>query len=350
MSVNIAVKSVGTALPEFKYTTEAVIDATNGWLSSQPDKRASFERFVRAAKTAERSFVMPVEEILRLNGLKGRAEFFERAGPKLGVAATNLALNRAQIKPSQVGSLLFTSCTVPSIPSIDALILEEVGFNRTVNRIPIYQHGCAAGVVGLGAAFRMAQLGKPVVLNAVELCSLVFHSDDPNPAELVGSAIFADGAAAATVAQADSGLMIVDHQSYLLPNSRHLMGYDLRDSGFHLRLDKELPKSLLEMAPACVEQFLASHSLTTSDVAHWLFHPGGVRILDLLEAAFELRPEQAQWSRQVLSSVGNISSATVLFVLERFMQREVIDNGDYALMLGIGPGLTIELVLFKQIN
>ena len=343
------VRSVATAVPKYEYSREQIAEVGRMWLGDTSEQGELFARFLSSSRTDRRHFAIPAEEILSLNGLHGRSVHFEREGPKLGVQAVGRALSRAAANPETVDTLLFTSCSCPPIPSIDALVLEQSGLRRSVNRIPIYQHGCAGGVVGLGIASTLARGGQTVLLNSVELCSLVFHAQNPSAAELVGSAIFADGAASAVVAPGDKGLVIRKHQSYLLPNARHLMGYDVQDDGFHLRLDRELPKALSEAAPERVTEFLSSEGLQATDIQHWLFHPGGIKILDILEQAFALRPEQAPWSRQILQQYGNISSATVLFVLEAFLQSGQLKAGDRALMVGVGPGLTLETVLFENV-
>lgn len=343
-----SIRAIGTALPGYGYNRAEIAAAANVWLAGDPAKRDAFQRFLASSKTDRRHFVIPAEAVLSLNGMHGRAELFEQEGPPLGVAAVSNALGLAGLRPEHIATLLFTSCSCPSIPAIDALILERAGFPRTTARIPIYQHGCAGGVVGLGIASELAKLGRPVLLNAVELCSLVFNSRTPSPAELVGSAIFADGAACAVISPEDSGFAIVARESFLIPDSRHLMGYDLLDDGFHLRLDRDLPRILGATAPDRVHQFLQKNALTSDKVKYWLFHPGGVKILNFLESAFTLSPEQAHWSRDVLQTVGNLSSATVLFVLDQFLRSRLIKLGEYALMVGIGPGLTLELILFQQ--
>lgn len=202
--------------------------------------------------------------------------------------------------------------------------------------------------MGLSLANKFARHGQIAMLTSVELCSLVFQPTDVSPGHLVGAALFGDGAASALITPHDTGLRIVDTLSYLIPDTRHLMGYDILDTGMHLRLDKELPKNLALTVPDLVHGFLASHSLRAADINWWLFHPGGVKILGYLEQAFSLEARQCPWSRQVLREVGNLSSATILFVIKEFMDSQVAAPGDYALAVGIGPGLTIELILLQN--
>ena len=342
-----SILSVATALPEFQYTPHEVGAVADAWLGKDTKERKLFERFVTSSRAEGRHFVLPSDQMMSLDGLEQRTELFERFGPNLGSSALHAALSQSGTAPSQIATLLYTSCSCPAIPAIDALILEQTNLPRTTKRIPIFQHGCAGGVIGLGLAADMAATGKTVALTSVELCSLIFQAHSATPAQLVGSAIFADGAAAAIISPENHGLTFIAHQSYLIPDSRHLMGYNLLDNGFHLRLDRELPSTLAHVAPEQVRNFLAQHGVTTNDIAYWLFHPGGVKILDFLETAFSLRPEQACWSREILRTVGNLSSATVLFVMRAFLDAKVVKPGEKVVMLGIGPGLTLELILFE---
>lgn len=342
-----SVSSIGTALPEYRYSLEQVRQIGKTWLADYPDKLELFDRLLVSSRSGSRSFVLPADKLLSLNGLQHRGELFEQAAPALGAQAIETALRQCRVDSRGISSLLFTSCSCPSIPSIDALIVEQAALRRTVRRIPIYQHGCAGGVVGLQLAAKLSGEHETVALASVELCSLVFQPGNPRPEQLVGSAIFADGAACAIISPEETGLVFRDSESYLVPESRHLMGYDLLDDGFHLRLDRELPQVLARTAPERVRQFLSRNGLAVEEIAYWLFHPGGMKVLDFLQSAFALRPEQSRWSRDVLCSVGNLSSATILFVLRNFLEEKVASPGDNIVMMGVGPGLTLELILFS---
>lgn len=339
--------AVETALPEHRHAREDVARAGSAWLADSPEAAALFHRFLGSSETGERFFVMPLDEVLKLHGMSERTALFERFGPPLGATALERALAHTGRPAADVTALVFTSCSVPVIPSIDALIIEQANLPRTVARIPLFQHGCAGGVIGLEVACDLTRTAGLSALISVELCSLVFQPGNHRAAQLVGAALFADGAGCALIGPGDDGLAIVGHESYLLPESRHLMGYDIFDDGFHLRLDRDLPHALALAAPARVAQFLHTHGLASRDVAHWLFHPGGVKILEFLEERLALAPEQSRWSRDVLGTVGNLSSATVLFVLKSFLDSAIASVGDYAVMMGIGPGLTLELILFR---
>jgi alkylresorcinol/alkylpyrone synthase len=184
---------------------------------------------------------------------------------------------------------------------------------------------------------------------SAELCSLVFQSSDTSTAQLVGTSLFADGACSLLVTPEStaSTFKIVEWRSSLIPNSRHVMGYDLKDTGLHLRLNQTLPDTLASSFKDLSAGFLLKHGLGFSDVQHWLFHPGSVKIVDMLADSIGLRPEQAVWAKDVLRDYGNMSSATILFVLERFLRTSGFKKGDRAVIAGVGPGLTVELILLE---
>lgn len=342
--------SIGTALPDYPYSIEDLENVGLQWLGDNPDQLALFRRFVTSSKVSNRHFIMPPQEILALRGMEHRTELFERCAAPLGAQALGSALQKKGISAGDLDTLVFTSCTCPSIPSVDALIVDRLELDRTILRVPIYQHGCAGGVAGLRIASELSKVRGLVSLTSVELCSLVFQKENPTGAQLVGAAIFADGAASVLLSSEDTGLVIRSAQSFLMPDTRHLMGYDILDDGAHLRLDRNLPQALIEIAPGQIKSFLAGQGVSLEQVDHWLFHPGGSKILDFLESCLCREPNQARWSREVFDSIGNLSSATVLFVLDHFLQSNVCKVGDKIVMVGIGPGLTLELILFEWVG
>lgn len=339
--------NISTVLPEFRVTTEHMPAVAQTWLGDESVAKEKFLRISAQSGVQERGFAFPHSEILALNGMQHRAAQFETAGTQFLITAIENALSLNGEAPEDIGGLVFTSCSIPSIPCIDAAAILQTELPNTIPRIPIYQHGCAGGVVGLGIGARLARLGKPIMVASVELCSLVFQPRNHTGAHLVGGAIFADGAAATIISPSSGAFEIVDTQSHLLPDSRHLMGYDIFDDGFHLRLDRSLPSVLIEYAPTIVEDFLRRNNKVASDIHHWLFHPGGIKILNFLKDTFKLEHSQCTWSYDVLREHGNLSSATILYVLQAFMKDVTPAPGKRALVMGIGPGLTVELILLE---
>lgn len=345
-----SIYSIGTAIPEHSYSIQDVADVGARWLEGRPEQLSLFRRFVGSSKVTNRNFIIPPAEMLSLKGMAHRAQLFEQHAAPLGVEALDKALRNKNTPALNLSTLVFTSCTCPTIPSVDALIIDALHLDRTILRVPMYQHGCAGGVAGLRIASELCKIRGLVSLTSVELCSLVFQKENPTGAQLVGAAIFADGAASVILSPENSGLVIRASQSYLLPDTRHLMGYDLLDDGTHLRLDRNLPQALIEVAPGQIKNFLTINGVSFEDIDHWLFHPGGSKILDFLESKLCRSADQARWSREIFDSVGNLSSATVLFVLDRFLRSHTCQVGEKVVMVGIGPGLTLELILFEWVG
>lgn len=340
--------SIATELPPHRASTAELREVAKLWLRDAPSDLELFERFLSSSRARARHFVISPRELLTLEGSAIRAALFEREAPRLALAAGHQALQQAGMQAGEVDALIFTSCSCPLIPAVDTYVVDGLGLPRTVLRIPSYQFGCAGGVIGLGLGLHLNERVRNLLLVSAELCSLVFHVANRGPSDLVGAAIFGDGAAAAVLSRDSAdGLEVLAAQSYLLPESRHLMGYEIQDRGARLRLDRELPARLVGVIPGIVDEFLASQGVSKANVPWWLFHPGGTKILSTLQAALGLGREQSVWAGEVLSEVGNLSSATILFVIDRFQKSGVSRPGEKALIVGIGPGLTVELILAR---
>lgn len=339
---------IETALPHSKIERTMLDEISLEWFESDLEVRQRFLRYAANSGVDQRYFIMPHAKLLALGGMAERAQLFEEHGTALAGQALEKVLDVFSGNPADVSHLIFTSCSAPVIPSIDAAVILESRLPNSIGRIPIFQHGCAGGVAGLALGANIARLGAPVILASVELCSLVFHPRSREAEQLVGAAIFGDGAAAALISPQRGALNIVDSASMLLPGTRHLMGYNILDDGFYLRLDRELPARLAEYSPALIENFLKRHGLVPGAIDFWLTHPGGKKILEFFEARFALANSQCRWSREVLSEYGNLSSATILFVLKKFIDSKVMLPGCRALVVGIGPGLTVELILIES--
>ena len=360
MSLSNFLTAVATANPEYRYSAETLKSAAAEWLGAGTAHFQLFDRLANAMGLRNRHYVIPHQEVLSLAGMKSRAEHFAATAPPLLIEAASQALALRNVSGSDIQTLVYSSCTLPSIPSIDTFVVDAVGLRRTVRRVPMYQQGCAGGVVGLSLSNALATTA-PVMLCCVELCSLVLYPDDLASESILSAVLFGDGAATAIVEPARSRdelkggegnssqrpLRFVDTQSYLLPNARHIMGYRVEDNGPHLLLDRALPDLLADQVPKIGAAFLERNGLTAADVKWWLFHPGGTKILESFEGAFKLSREQTRWAWEVLSEDGNMSSVTILYTLKAFLDSNTSKPGDKILVAGIGPGLTVELVLLE---
>ncbi len=341
------IHSVVTAYPAYRYSTEEITDKAGAWLKSAPQERALFERLAGSTKIEYRNFALPIEDLLRLEGTATRAQIFGEVGGALLREVITKGLQESEISPQAVGALLTTSCSVPAIPAIDAHLIEELNIPQTVLRLPVFQYGCAGGAIGISLARHLCATSGITLLASVELCSLVYQGEDLRSGNIVGSAIFGDGAACVVISPDSGPLRIVDSQSYLIPNTSTLMGYDIFDDGTHLRLDREIPQALLQAAPAAIETFLAQSDLSSHDIAWWLFHPGGAKILSSLEETLSVSRSQSRWAWESLRDHGNMSSASILSALESFLKDREFKVGEKVLMLGVGPGLTLQMNLFE---
>jgi alkylresorcinol/alkylpyrone synthase len=343
----VSIQAVATVTPPHTYSTQEIIDVAGGWLKDSPRERDLFARLSQSTKIDSRSFALPLNDLLGLRGTGERSKIFTEVGTSLLASVIAQGLAAAGKRPSDVTSLITTSCSVPTIPAIDSRAIAMTGLPSTVFRVPVFQYGCAGGAVGIALARHLVKPNQVALLASVELCSLVYQGGDLQAGNIVGSAIFGDGAACVVLSAEEGPLRLVDSESFLIPDTVDLMGYDIFDDGTHLRLDREIPQALLKAAPRVIKQFLSERGLSEKEIAWWLFHPGGAKILSSLEELFGLTHESTKWAWESLRTHGNMSSASILFALKAFLEERCFERGDKMLMLGIGPGLTLQVNLFE---
>jgi len=340
--------AVGTAFPEHIVERSAAIGALQALFPEEdPDK---VRTMVLRSGVERRAIVPSLDQVLSPSSFSSRNEFYHGAAVDLAARACDDALQRAGVDPLAVDVLIDVSCTGISIPALDVSIAPRIGLRPDVRRIPITEAGCSGGALGLSLAAGLARGGDTVLVVAVELCSLSLVGEDRSRTNLVASVLFGDGAAAALVSPEGSGPIIGATRSHLLPGTRAVMGFDIGSHGLRIVLERELPGIVAEELPSIIESFLASQSKRVDELALHLVHPGGRSILEAYESRFGLPSDALRFSRRVLAEHGNLSSASILAVLQfALAEREASAAASSApadgLLVAIGPGLSFEMAL-----
>ena len=338
--------SVATAVPANRFDHDTVI---RGLQMLFPDEGPDFvDNIVRRSGVKTRYSVSTLEEILMGDGDFGsRNDRYHAAAVDLASRAAEKALARAKIGADEIDVIIDVSCTGISIPALDVALSPLLGLRSDVRRIPITEAGCAAGALALGVAANFAEAGQRALVIAVETCTLSLCRDDISRTNLVASVLFGDGAGAAVVLPDAKGPEMLAIASHLIPGTRQTMGFDVGSHGMQIRLERELPVVLRRTLPEAIENFLEQHGRDKASIGLHLVHPGGRKILEAYEDLFSLGRGGLTESRAALSKYGNLSSASLLCVLEEaFLGGTTLSRDQEALMVGVGPGLSLEFTLF----
>lgn len=282
------------------------------------------------------------------------ALYIENAIPLASQAITT-CLQRAGLAPLDIDYLVFVSSTGLSTPSLDAHLFNTLGLRQSIKRLPIWGLGCAGGAAGLSRGYDLAKAhpGTKVVVCALELCGLTFLHGDRSKSNLIATSLFADGCAAVLLYGDDvatetktTGPRILDTRSTIWKNSIDVMGWDVQNDGLKVIFSKDIPTLVQNEIRPVIDEFLGDLHLTRDDITRFVAHPGGMKVLQAYEEAFNLPPSMLRHARDVLREHGNMSSGTVLFVLERELQ-EQHTAGEHGLLLALGPGFSCEQVMLQ---
>jgi len=347
----VNIKSVAKALPRISRTTDEIIPFVEAWMSGQDERfqRKVLKIFRNAAVDRRYSIISP-EDVFSVNSFQARNDLYVKGILPLAEQSLKAALDKAAWKAEDIDYIISVSCTGFMIPSVDAYLINKMGLRQDVVRLPVTEMGCAAGVSGIIYAknFLQANPGKRAAVIAVESPTATFQLEDFSMANIVSAAIFGDGAACVLLSsdESDEGPTILNEEMYHFPDTIRLMGFDLKDSGLQMVLDQAVPETIAEHFPNIIHPFLEKTGHKIEDVDHLIFHPGGKKIVLTTEALFGAMGKDIDDTKEVLRLYGNMSSATVLYVLERIMDRH-IPKGDKGLMLSFGPGFSAQRVLIE---
>src|SRR5690554_1036295 len=350
-SMKVKITTVAKQLPNFSRNTEEVLPFVKHWMQGQEERfqRKVIKIFEGAGVDRRYSIMDPIEVFSNMD-FGQRNDIYVREVTKLGRKCLEKALQKATWKPTDVDFIITVSCTGIMIPSVDAYLINELNMRQDIVRLPVTEMGCAAGISGIIYAnnFLKANPGKRAAVIALEAPTATFQLDDYSMANIVSAAIFGDGAACVLMSsdEKDEGPEILAEEMYHFYDATDMMGFKLVNTGLQMILDKNVPDKIAEHFPAIVHPFLKKNNLEIKDIDHLIFHPGGKKIVQTVEELFGSMGKNIADTKEVLKLYGNMSSATVLYVLERFMERKPA-KGELGLMLSFGPGFSAQRVLLK---
>lgn len=342
--------AIGTAVPSHQVTDQQTKDYYGKVFSLEPRHLEMMQLIVDNAKVSRRHLVYPLDYVIEPRPLSQVSQEYQQHAVELGQSAAGRALEGAGMTPKDIDWLITTSCTGFMIPSMDAHLVNQMGFRSDVRRLPITELGCAAGAASLSLAENLirSKPGSTALIISVELASLTFQRTDTSPAHLISCALFGDGAAAAVVTgRGGEGPRIRFSRSHFFPHSLDAMGFDLRETGFHIILSKEVPSLIRSQIGDLLGGFLCKAGAGRDEITQFALHPGGQKLLSFVEEALVLEPAQTESSWYVLREFGNLSSATVLFVLKRMLETRQPKAGEKGILAAFGPGFTAEFSLLE---
>ena len=351
------IASAASAFPKHYYSQKVLLDRLQDYWGDQLKNPLLLARLHRNVTVDGRYLAVPAEQYVDIKTWGQANDIWIRVAQELGEQALCLALHNAGIKTDDLGALLFTTVTGVASPSIDALLINRMGLPANIRRTPIFGLGCVAGAAGIARAadYVRAYPTQAAAVVSVELCSLTLQRDDLSVANLISSGLFADGAAATIVTGAEfdsggpeiNGPEILATRSIFYPSTEEMMGWNISEKGFRILLSTEVPNLIRENLGRDVDAFLADNDLKRCDLKSFVLHTGGPKVLDASADALGLHNGQLKASWDCLRKVGNLSSASVLVVLEDVMRNRRPGPGTLGLLAAMGPGFCSELVLLR---
>jgi alkylresorcinol/alkylpyrone synthase len=346
------ISGAASALPRHYYPQQVLVDAFRAHWSRRLERFDILEKLHTATQVDGRYLALPMEAYPLPSWGEANNRWIE-VSLDLGQQAICRAIEQAGVAPRDLGAFFFVSITGIASPSVDARLINRMGLNPRMKRIPIFGLGCVAGAAGIARAsdYVKAFPAEAALLLSVELCSLTIQQDDFSTANLISTGLFGDGAAAVVLSGAElngaSGPEIVATRSVFYPETEHVMGWDISEKGFQIVLSRDVPEVILRNLGHDVDEFLSDNGLERQDIGSWVLHTGGPKVLEATEAALDLPNGALEVSRECLRRTGNLSSASVLFVLEEVMNNRRPKPGTWGVLAAMGPGFCSELLLLR---
>jgi alkylresorcinol/alkylpyrone synthase len=343
--------AVRSAFPDHRYPQAEFTTKVAELSRLGPAQRALLERLHANAGVDTRHTVLPLPEYGGLHGIEPANDRYIGEAADLGERGLRGALDLAGLTGADLDLLIVTSVTGVAVPSLDARLIPRLGLRPDVKRLPIFGLGCVAGAAALSRLhdYLLGWPGHTAALLAVEVCSLSWPTTQVSTADLVVSGLFGDGAAAlvATGSSPEAGPRVIATRSEVYPDSGDTLGWRLGSEGFRIVLTAELADVVERRLSGSVTSFLAEHGLTVEEIDAWVCHPGGPKVIDAVQKSLKLPDDALALSRRSLAEVGNLSSVSVLHILEQTIDTSRPAPGSFGLMIGLGPGVSVELVLMQ---
>jgi alkylresorcinol/alkylpyrone synthase len=351
-----SIAAVTHVFPNHYYPQEILLDALRKHWTKVHSNLNRLEQIHHNVGVNGRHLALPLEEYEKLQGFEAKNNAWIRSALDLGESVLCNLFEKAEMQPDQVSQLIFTTVTGVCVPSIDARLMNRIPFSPNLKRVPLFGLGCVAGAAGLARLtdYLRGHPDEAAILLSIELCSLTIQPDDFSIANIISSGLFGDGAAAVLMVGHDhprragsSMPRVLDSRSIFFPNTEHIMGWEVVDSGLKISLSADVTEVAETHLRPGVEAFLGEHGLSIADIKHWIAHPGGPKVIQAIETGLGLSEHALDLSRESLAAAGNLSSASVLLILEDTLSRFQPEPGTYGLLMAMGPAFCAELVLLQ---
>lgn len=355
------IASIGTAYPPNRYPQSVITEALKEKLQDKLATPDIVDRLHRNCGVDYRHIMFPLDSLGTLSGFGPTNDAWIKGAVELGQQAIQKALDQAGLEPADISAIFFTSVTGIACPSIDARLVNLMGFPKNVKRTPIFGLGCVAGAAGISrtADYVRAYPKQYAILLSVELCSLTWQEDDASMAAIVASGLFGDGAAAVVLAGEETPHgqrptsvdepcpRVVATKSTFYPNTEHLMGWNINQNGFNIVLSAEVPELVTSQLRGTVEDFLDENDMSMNQICSFIMHSGGPKVLQAMENSLSLPPGALSASWNSLRQRGNLSSASVLTVMQDYLYNRPGSPGCFSMMGAMGPAFCSELLLLQ---
>jgi alkylresorcinol/alkylpyrone synthase len=347
--------SVGTSTPAYEYSQEEVKDFISHLFGESSGELSDVFTAFDNALVSRRFFSVPREWLYGEHTFSERNRVFQDVAYSISCKSIQDCIESSGAEYSEIDAIIFVSSTGISTPGIDASICNALGFRSDCKRIPVWGLGCAGGASGISLAMDLTRANPEqcVLLVSTELCSICFQKDDISKKNIIATSLFSDGSASALIAgnkhrlHQCEGIRLIDTHSVLFPDTLDVMGWKIIDSGLDVVISKDIPVIVYEHIGSICNSLLSAHELSSEDIRHFMLHPGGRKVLEASAAGLGRAESDFSYSFRVLEQYGNMSSATVLFVIKKFFKENTHNKNEFGIIAAFGPGFSAESILFS---